>query len=93
MRHPNCLLAIVLTASSIGLASAEPNPPAPPNDPSVNKDAGPDAATATTILEGRQKAVDDIRAGRPAPYYLIAPTTKGTTTSPPPAQSGGEKKK
>jgi hypothetical protein len=86
------LLAILLTAGGFGPASAEPNA-APPNDSSLEKDAGPDAETAKTILEGRQKAVDDIRAGRPAPYYLIPPTTRGATTPPPPAHSGGDKKK
>ena len=28
---------------------------------------------AAAILEARQKAVDDIRAGKPAPYYFAAP--------------------
>jgi two-component sensor histidine kinase/integral membrane sensor domain MASE1 len=32
-----------------------------------------DAKAATAILEAEKKAVEDIRAGRPAPYYLTPP--------------------
>ena len=32
-----------------------------------------EAKTATAVLEAQQKAVDDIKGGRPAPYYFTAP--------------------
>lgn len=34
-----------------------------------------EAKTAKAILDARQKAVDDIRAGRPAPYYFTVPAS------------------
>jgi uncharacterized protein with GYD domain len=33
------------------------------------------AKAATNVLEARKKAVDDIQAGQPAPYYFAPPTT------------------
>jgi hypothetical protein len=90
MRALRCLLALFLTAGSVGLVAAQPNP-APPNVGASEKPAGPDAATAQPMLDARQKAVDDIRAGHPAPYYLLAPGTGKGTTAPSP--TGGDKKK
>jgi hypothetical protein len=81
MHRPICrLVGILLVAGSIGLASAEPNTQtAPPNNGPADKQAG-------TILDARQKAVDDIRYGRVAPYYLFPPAAAGPkagTSSPP----------
>jgi hypothetical protein len=37
------------------------------------KECSKEAKAAKAILDAQQKAVDDIRAGRPAPYYFTAP--------------------
>jgi hypothetical protein len=44
-----------------------------------------EAKAAKAILDAQQKAVDDIRAGRPAPYYFTAP--QSTVPSPDTARS------
>jgi hypothetical protein len=57
-------------------AAAEPGaqPPALPGaETSTETEA--DAKAAARILEARKKSAEDIAAGRPAPYYLVAPTT------------------
>ena len=48
-----------------------------------------DAEAATRILDAHKKAVSDIAAGRPAPYYLVPPPTAvlSKTTPPPAAES------
>ena len=57
-------------------AAAEPGaqPPAPPDD-GTGSDMETDAKAAARILEARKKSAEDIAAGRPAPYYLVTPTT------------------
>jgi len=42
-------------------------------------DAQEDAKAATVILDARKKAIEDVKAGRPAPYYF-APTTAAPPT-------------
>jgi bile acid:Na+ symporter, BASS family len=51
-----------------------------------------DAEAATIILDAREKAVDDLRAGRPAPYYL-APSNPSSSATLPSANGGGSAKR
>ena len=57
-------------------AAAEPGaqPPARP-DAGTASETETDAKAAARILEARKKSTEDIAAGRPAPYYLVTPTT------------------
>ena len=57
-------------------AAAEPDaqPPALP-DAGTASETETDAKAAARILEARKKSAEDIAAGRPAPYYLVTPTT------------------
>ncbi len=41
-----------------------------------------DAAAAAAILEAQRNAVDDVRAGRPAPYYMVPPAASASGPSP-----------
>ena len=91
MRGVSCLLALLWGTGSVRPASAADPNATPPNAGTSEKPVDPDAGTAQTILDARQKAVDDIRAGRPAPYYLLPPGTAGG--SKPPSPSGSDKKK
>jgi hypothetical protein len=52
------------------------------------------AKAAKAVLDAQQKAVDDIRAGRPAPYYFTAPalSVSGGTTASGPNEPDAEKK-
>jgi hypothetical protein len=57
-------------------------------------EAQEDAKAATIILDARKKAIEDIRAGRTAPYYLAPPMTPSRATpSPLLTNSGGAVKK
>ena len=91
MHRPGCrLTALLLTAGSIGLASAEPNSQtAPPNDATSDKEA---AGQAKGVLDARQKAVDDIRYGRAAPYYLFPPAPGGPAARTPSPSGKADKK-
>jgi uncharacterized protein with GYD domain len=57
-------------------AATEPGaqPPALP-DAGTASETEADAKAAARILEARKKSTEDIAAGRPAPYYLVTPTT------------------
>lgn len=46
-----------------------------------------DAAAAAAILAAQRKAVDDVRAGRAAPYYAVPPAASASGPSP---QAGGD---
>jgi hypothetical protein len=61
-------------------AAAEPGaqPPARP-DAGTASEAEADAKAAARILEARKKSAEDIAAGRPAPYYLVAPTAPASS--------------
>ena len=76
------LIAILLAAGSIGVASAEPSTQTLPDNGPSGMQAGPDADTAKRVLDDRQKAVEDIRYGRAAPYYLFPPPAGGGSSSP-----------
>jgi uncharacterized protein with GYD domain len=58
------------------LAAAEPGTqPAARPDAETSTETEADAKVAARILEARKKSAEDIAAGRPAPYYLVTPTT------------------
>jgi len=42
-----------------------------------------DVEAATAILEAQKKAIDDIQAGRPAPYYAIPPVVPAASQAAP----------
>ena len=68
------------------LSAIEPqttNPDSPPADKTVGEDQE-DAKSATAILHAQKKAVEDTRAGRPAPYYFAS---AGPVASSQPATS------
>jgi uncharacterized protein with GYD domain len=46
-----------------------------------------EAKAATAILEAEKKAMDDIRAGRPAPYYLTSPDSAVPSSATSPSSS------
>jgi hypothetical protein len=54
-----------------------------------------DAEAATRILDAHKKAVSDIAAGRPGPYYLVPPPTAAPSKTTPahPADSKDAAKK
>jgi hypothetical protein len=59
-------------------------------------EAQADIKTATAILDARKKAIDDIKAGEPAPYYLAsttAPAPSRAALSPPSINRGDASKK
>ena len=45
------------------------------------REAQDDVKTATAILNAEKKAVEDIRAGRPAPYYFAPPVSASPSQS------------
>src|SRR5262249_21350094 len=69
------------------LCAIEPqttSPESPPADKMVGEDRE-DAKSATAILDAQKKAVEDTRAGRPAPYYFASAGSEGSSqpgTSP-----------
>src|SRR5262245_43784999 len=57
------------------LSAIEPqatNPDSPPADKTVVGEDQEDGKSATAILDAQKKAVEDTRAGRPAPYYFAS---------------------
>jgi uncharacterized protein with GYD domain len=80
------------------LPSTEPTADLHTPDPQHEDTTGEvqaDAEAATRILDAHKKAVSDIAAGRPAPYYLVPPPTAAPskTTPAPPADSKDAAKK
>jgi hypothetical protein len=69
---------------------AEPGRDQLRSDPKVQGEESSEAKAAKAILDAQQTAVDDIRAGRPAPYYFTPPqstvppldTAPSSTTDP-----------
>jgi hypothetical protein len=51
-----------------------------------------DAEAAAIILRAREQSVDDLRAGRTAPYYAVPPTQPSQSDGAPlqPSPDGGE---
>jgi uncharacterized protein with GYD domain len=70
------------------LSAVEPqttDPDSPPAGKTVGEDQE-DAKSATAILDAQKKAVEDTRAGRPAPYYFAS---AGSVASSQPGTSPG----
>lgn len=60
------------------------------------REAQDDVKAATAILNAEKKAVEDLRAGRPAPYYFAPPVSASPSqpaTSPRPTNSADDVKK
>jgi uncharacterized protein with GYD domain len=61
-----------------------------------NGEARTDAEAATRMLDAHKKAMSDIAAGRPAPYYLVPPPTaassKAAAAGPPDKEDAAKKK-
>jgi uncharacterized protein with GYD domain len=87
------------SASTAGVPLAEQMTNVPTSDPSraeTADEAQDDAKTATMILGARKKTMDDIEAGRPAPYYFEGPTKpipSQSDVSPRSTNPGGALKK
>jgi uncharacterized protein with GYD domain len=62
----------------------------------ANGEARTDADAATRMLDAHKKAMSDIAAGRPAPYYLVPPPTaapsKAASAGPPDKEDAAKKK-
>ena len=74
--------SIAASYRSSGAPADIPSPTQPqtnlPNSGSQRergREAQDDVKTATAILDAEKKAVEDIRAGRPAPYYFAPPVS------------------
>jgi uncharacterized protein with GYD domain len=68
------------------LLSTEPTADLHTPDPQHEDTTGEvqaDAEAATRILDAHKKAVSDIAAGRPAPYYLVPPPTAAPSKTTP----------
>jgi uncharacterized protein with GYD domain len=52
-----------------------------------------DAEAASAILDARKKAMDDVKAGRPTPYYFAPPTTAPPQTASTPPSTNNKKKR
>jgi hypothetical protein len=75
------LLLLMITVFSIASNVAQAREmvlPAAAANASAGNDAtvSTDAQHARAILKARQDAVDAIRAGRPAPYFLVSPSVE-----------------
>jgi uncharacterized protein with GYD domain len=84
-------------ARAAGLSSAEPHTDLPNSDSQrggeTSREDQEDAKAASAILDAEKKAMDDIRAGRPAPYFLAPPASAAPATSPSSTKSAGAVKK
>jgi uncharacterized protein with GYD domain len=76
-------------AGSAGLSPTQPRTDHPVSDSQregkTSGDDQEDVKAAATILDAEKKAIDNIRAGRPAPYYFAPPELEDAsqrTTSP-----------
>jgi uncharacterized protein with GYD domain len=85
-------------ARAAGPSSAEPQTdlsnPGPQRE--GDREAQDDVKAATAILDAEKKAVEDIRAGRPAPYYFAPPVSASPSqpaTSPRSTNSADAAKK
>jgi uncharacterized protein with GYD domain len=87
------------TRAPAGVSSTEPAKDTRASDPTpegANVEAQEEAKEAAVILDAQTKAVVDIKAGRPAPYYLAPPITpipsKATPSLPSANSKDAEKK-
>jgi hypothetical protein len=65
------------------------NPERPPAGQTVGEDQA-DAKSATAILDAQKKAVEDTRAGRPAPYYFAPRSVPASQPAASPRSANGE---
>jgi uncharacterized protein with GYD domain len=83
-------------ARAAALSAVEPRTDLPSSDTQRGEETShedpEDAKAASAILDAEQKAVADIRAGRPAPYFL-APPVSAAPSSASPAKSAVNKSK
>jgi uncharacterized protein with GYD domain len=73
----------------------DPQHEATTGEAQANVEARTDAEAATRILDAHKKAMSDIAAGRPAPYYLVPPPTAApskTASGAPPDKDAAKKK-
>jgi uncharacterized protein with GYD domain len=67
-------------ARAAGSSSAEPQTdlsnPSSQHEGETAREAQDDVKAATVVLNAEKKAVEDIRAGRPAPYYFAPPVNR-----------------
>ena len=56
-------------------------------------EAQEDAEAASAILDARKKAMEDVRAGRPTPYYFAPPATAPSQNDPIPPSTNNKKKR
>jgi hypothetical protein len=87
-------------ARGAGSSSAEPQTDlsnlSSQRDGETAREAQDDVKAATAILNAEKKAVEDLRAGRPAPYYFAPPVSGSPSqpaTSPRPTNSADAVKK
>jgi uncharacterized protein with GYD domain len=52
------------------------------NEGTTGNEAQDDAKSAANILDARKKAMEEIEAGRPAPYYFGSPTRSTNSADP-----------
>ncbi|MGA7487946.1 MAG: GYD domain-containing protein [Xanthobacteraceae bacterium] len=72
-------------------SSTEPDIYRPAIDPQrAAREEQADAKAAAQLLEARRKAMDDIAAGRPAPYYFTAPPTADASQAAPAPSAGND---
>jgi len=80
-------------ARAAGLSAAEPRADLPSSDSQRGGESlsenPEDAKAASAILDAEQKAVADIRAGRPAPYFLTPPESAAPAVPPSSTKSPG----
>jgi hypothetical protein len=74
----------------------DPQREATTSEVQANGEARTDAEAATRMLDAHKKAMSDIAAGRPAPYYLVPPPTaapsKAASAGPPDKEDAAKKK-
>jgi uncharacterized protein with GYD domain len=85
------------SARSADLSAAEPRSDPPSSDSQrggeTSREDQEDAKAASVILDAQKKAVDDIRAGRPAPYFLTPPASAAPSPATSPSSTKGAAKK
>lgn len=67
---------------AVNSAIAEQKMAAPSSDSQTGNEAQDDAKAAANILDARKRAVEDIKAGRPAPYYFGSSTRSTNSVDP-----------
>ncbi len=88
--------AVLAEHRSVAARAADRSSTGPNTDPAkadpeaAVHEAQADAKAAAQLLEARRKAIDDIAAGRPAPYYFAAPPTAVASQAAPAPSTGND---